>query len=210
MERYETIKQEVKESTKLGDLRKIAAEIKIDHSLAMKLWNTNKVKHRLLSILIMDKKEFNEKVVDELIDDLSVHDSDDQVQLMDWLFANQLTKSKSLINLILTYKDSPNALKRRTFWYYQGRLRWTGKTNFDNTEELLDEIEVKLLHEQEPVQWAMNFVAGWIGVYEPKFRNRSIKIGEDTGLYKGDKVSPGCTPNYLPEFIRIESKKRKL
>lgn len=56
----------------------------------------------------------------------------------------------------------------------------------------------------------MNFTAGWIGVYNKELRQRCVDIGERIGLYKGDMVSKGCTPNYLPEFIAIESKKRKL
>ena len=43
-------------STKLGDLRNIAKEIKKDHSLAMELWSIGKLMPRLLAILIMDKK----------------------------------------------------------------------------------------------------------------------------------------------------------
>ena len=64
--------------------------------------------------------------------------------------------------------------------------------------------------EQPEVQWAMNFTAGWIGVYEKKYRKRCIELGEKTKLYKGQMVSKGCTPDYLPEFITIESNKRKL
>lgn len=59
-------------------------------------------------------------------------------------------------------------------------------------------------------QLAMNFTAGWIGVFEKQFRNRCITLGEKTGLYNGQMVSKGCTPDYLPEFISIESKKRNL
>ncbi len=70
-------------------------------------------------------------------------------------------------------------------------------------------IEANIAHEAPEVQWAMNFTAGWIGVYDEKNRSRAIKIGEETGLYKGEKVSKGCTPNYLPEFISIEVNKRR-
>lgn len=54
----------------------------------------------------------------------------------------------------------------------------------------------------------MNFTAGWIGVYDETLRDRCVSLGEETELYKGDFVSKGCTPNYLPEFIRIETDKR--
>ena len=43
------------ETTKLGDLRKIAKDIKKDHELAMELWSTGQFFARLLAILIMDK-----------------------------------------------------------------------------------------------------------------------------------------------------------
>ena len=53
----------------------------------------------------------------------------------------------------------------------------------------------------------MNFAACQIGLREPKYHSRCIKLGERLGLYKEDPVSRGCTPNYLPEFIRIGARK---
>ncbi|MGS2740862.1 hypothetical protein [Sinomicrobium sp. M5D2P17] len=111
--------------------------------------------------------------------------------------------------MIASWKESPTSLKRRVYWYYQGRLRWTGKTP-PNSEELLTVIEKQIEKEEAEVQWAMNFTAGWIGVYEKKHRNRCIALGEKTGLYKGKMVSKGCTPEYLPAFISMESNKRNL
>lgn len=122
--------------------------------------------------------------------------------------ANQLTKDKKTITLIESWGNSPSALQRRTFWYYQGRLRWVGQKPPGNTAYLLSAIETKIAREKPEVQWAMNFTAGWIGVYDEKYRSRCIAIGEKTGLYKDEMVSKGCTPDYLPEFIRIESNKR--
>lgn len=209
-EKAETIFRQIDDNTKLGDLRKIAKEIKVDHELAMELWSSGKFLPRLLSILIMDKKLLSEEVLDELVDDMQIHTYDESNNLMDWLLANQLTKNKKLTTLMESWEDSPYALQRRTYWYHQGRLRWTGKTPPNNTSDLVTAIEAKISQEQPEVQWAMNFRAGWIGVYEEQYRKRCVIIGEDTGLYKDEKVSKGCTPNYLPEFIMIESNKRDL
>lgn len=209
-EKAETIFRQIDDNTKLGDLRKIAKEIKVDHELAMELWSSGKFLPRLLSILIMDKKLLSEEVLDELVDDMQIHTYDESNNLMDWLLANQLTKNKKLTTLMESWEDSPYALQRRTYWYHQGRLRWTGKTPPNNTSDLVTAIEAEISQEQPEVQWAMNFRAGWIGVYEEQYRKRCVIIGEDTGLYKDEKVSKGCTPNYLPEFIMIESNKRDL
>lgn len=206
----EKILNQINDKTKLGDLRKIANDIKKDHDLAMELWATGKYLARQLAILIMDKKQLSQELIDKLAKDIKQHKEDERNQLIDWLMANQLSKDRKIIALMESWENSPSSLLRRVFWYYQGRLRWVGQTPPPNTEELLSKIEKQIQKEEPEVQWAMNFTAGWIGVYDKKYRNRCIALGEKTGLYKGKMVSKGCTPEYLPEFITIESSKRKL
>ncbi|MGG4166399.1 DNA alkylation repair protein [Rossellomorea vietnamensis] len=204
----ENILSQLNSQTKLGDLRKIAKDIKKDHGLAMELWSTEEFLPRLLAILIMDKQLLSQDVLNKLDKDMQTHTYDERNNLMDWLMANQLTKDKKNIALMKSWGNSPSALQRRAFWYYQGRLRWTGQTPPDNTADILSAIEATITQEEPEVQWAMNFTAGWIGVYDEKYRARCVKLGEKTGLYKDQKVSKGCTPNYLPEFITIEVNKR--
>ncbi|MBE8723012.1 DNA alkylation repair protein [Sphingobacterium pedocola] len=201
---------QINTNTKLGDLRKIAKDIKKDHELAIELWSTERFLPRLLAILIMDNKLLSQDVIDKLDKDMHAHPVDERNQLMDWLMANQLTKEKKAIALIQSWENSPSPLQRRIYWYYQARLRWTGQTPPENTSHLLSAIENTIATEEPEVQWAMNFTAGWIGVYEKKYRNRCVALGEKTGLYKGEMVSKGCTPNYLPEFIAMESNKRNI
>lgn len=208
MTKAENILAQINSNTKLGDLRKIAKDIKIDHELAMELWSTEELLPRLLAILIMDKKLLSEDVLNKLDQDMQIHTYDERNHLLDWLLANQLTKDKKLIALMESWENSPSALHRRAFWYYKARLRWMGQTPSDNNADLLSAIEAAITKEEPEVQWAMNFTAGWIGVYDQNNRARCIKLGEKTGLYKDEMVSKGCTPNYLPEFIAIEVNKR--
>ena len=205
----EMILSQIHDKTLLGYLRKIAKEIRKDHFLAMELWSTGRFMPRQLAILLMDSKVLSQDLIDTLDMDMQTHPVNEQTQLMDWLMANQLTKDKKTIALIPSWENSPSFLQRRVFWYYQGRLRWVGQAPPANTDHLLSAIEINIIQENPGVQWAMNFTAGWIGVYEEKYRTRCIEIGEKTGLFKDEVVSKGCTPNYLPEFIRIESGKRR-
>lgn len=204
------ILSQIDSKTKLGDLRKIAKETKKDHKLAMELWSSGEYLPRQLAILIMDKKALSQVVIDKLDKDMQNHSLDERNHLMDWLMANQLTKDKKTLELIHSWQKSSSALQRRVFWYYQGRLRWVGQTPPNNTEELISAIETNIAKEEPEVQWAMNFTAGWIGVYESKYRKRCVAIGERTGLFKCDMVFKGCTPDYLPAFIEIEAGKRGL
>ncbi|NEU06887.1 DNA alkylation repair protein [Flavihumibacter sp. R14] len=206
----ENILAQINTKTKLGDLRIIAKEIKKDHELAMELWSTEWFLPMQLAILIMDNKLLSQDLINELDKDMQTHPYDERNQLMDWLMANQLTKDKKTIALIQSWENSPSSLQRRTYWYYQARLRWMGQAPPENTPDLLSAIETRIAMEDPEVQWAMNFTAGWIGVFEKKYRDRCVALGEKTGLYKGEMVSKGCTPDYLPEFIAIESSKRNL
>ncbi|MCU9614330.1 DNA alkylation repair protein [Caldibacillus lycopersici] len=203
----ETILSQINSKTKLGNLRKIAKDIKKkDHELAIELWTIEEFLPRLLAILIMDKKLLSQDVLNKLDKDMQTHTFDEGINLM----ANQLTKDKKTIALMESWENSPSALQRRAFWYYQARLRWTGQTPPDNTADLLSAIEATITQEEPEVQGAMNFTAGWIGVYDERNRARCMKLGEKTGLYKDGIVAKGCTPSYLPEFITIEVNKRKI
>lgn len=197
------------ENIRLGKLRKIAKEIKKDHALAMELWSTKQFNARLLAILIMNKKQLTDELLDRLDKDMLQHTEEDGNQLMDWLMANQLTKDKKTISLMESWLNSPSSLQRRTFWYYQGRLRWVGQTPPPNSNKLLSFIESQIKTEEPRVQWAMNFTAAQIGIFEEKFRARCVAIGEETGLYKDEKVAKNCTPNYLPKYIAMQVAKLK-
>ena len=82
----ENILGQINSKTKLGDLRKIAKDIKKNHELAMELWSTKSHLPRLLAILIMDNKRISQDLVDELDRDMQIHPLDERNQLMDWLW----------------------------------------------------------------------------------------------------------------------------
>ncbi len=201
------INSKINENTKLGDLRKIAKEINVDHELSLELWSTGKFLPRQLAILIIDKKQLNQESINELDQEIQKHEFDERIHLMDWLMANQLTKDTKIISLIESWEHSSSPLQRRVFWYYQARLRWMGNTNHSNTEYLISAIEKNMINEEPEVQWAMNYTAGQIGKWQEAYRDRCVSVGESTGLYKDEVVAKNCTPSYLPEFIRIEVKK---
>ena len=195
-------------TTKLGDLRNIAKDIKKDHALAMELWSSGEFLPRQLAILIMDKKLLTQELIDKLDKDIQNHKAEEQTQLIDWLMANQLSKDKKTVALMESWENSPSALQRRIFWYYQGRLRWMGQTPPPNTDNLFASIKAGIEKEKPEVQWAMNFTAAQIGIHQPEYRDKCIALGQQIGLYKDEVVHRNCTPNYLPEYIAIEVSKR--
>ena len=74
----------------MGDIKKMAKEIKKDHALALELWKTGGYLPRLLAALIFDKKLLTQQLVDELMEDIAKHNDKERGQLSDWFMANQL------------------------------------------------------------------------------------------------------------------------
>lgn len=194
---------------RLGDIKKLGKEIRCDHTLAESLWRRGTLNGRLLACLIIDTAKLDSDALTRMADDLLIHDLAQRNQIADWLLANQLMKSARTRRLITGWQHASSDVLRRLFWYHEARLRWTGQKSPDNTEVLLEQIEKDLANESPDVQWAMNFCAGWIGVFNPDFRKRCVRLGESLGLYREMPVRKNCTPDYLPEFIRIEVAKRE-
>lgn len=192
-----------------GPLKKLAATIKRDQALADALWASGGLEARLVAVLIMERPALTQAYIDALAADLGAMEPAHRSRISEWLLANQLTKHKSTQALLDSWIDHRDPILRRLFWYAQARKRWTGRTPPpDNSAELLDRLTRHMAGEHPDVQWAMNFCAGWIGVFEREHRAACLKLGEEIGLYKGQPVAPNCTPDYLPEFIRIEVEKR--
>jgi 3-methyladenine DNA glycosylase AlkD len=195
--------------TLAGAIKKLAKATGTNHALALELWSTGVLNSRLLAVLLMDKKRLDPEAVDRLCQDMLDHpEKGGMTRIMEWLMANQLLKSAAGKRMVASWEHSPVALQRRTFWYQEARLRWTGKTGHANTEALLNALEARMADEEPVVQWTMNFVAGWVGVFEPQHRDRCVALGERLGLYQDEVVPRGCAPSYLPEFIRVEVAKR--
>ncbi len=210
-----TLAQEVlaridREPLRMGEIKKVFKDVKKNHALAEELWATGLFPARMLAALCMDKNKLTQEVIEQLAVDMRRHDRKQRDYIGDWLLAHQLMKSKKNTALLASWRHHEDPVLRRLFWYYQGRLRWMGKQpEPDVNAELLDAVEAGLADEEAGVQWAMNFCAAWIGVFRPEHRDRVVAMGKRIGLYADEKAPRGCTPNYLPEFVRIEVGKRQ-
>lgn len=198
------------EEMAMGKIKAMAKTVKKDHDLGLALWSTGRYYPRLFASLIFDKKKLDLALIEALMVDLDVHDEKDALRISEWLLANQLVKAKATIKLLEGFQHHELPMLRRLFWYYQARLRWTGKTDYTNTCQLVEDIEANLEGEEAIVQWTMNFLAAWIGIFDKKYRDQMVALGQRLGLYIEEVAPKGCTPNYLPDFIGVEVKKRGL
>jgi 3-methyladenine DNA glycosylase AlkD len=178
----------------MGDIRKLAAEIKSDHPLGLALWATGNSDAQLLAILLIKPKALPAAELDGMVRAGSFG------QVADWLGSYVI-------------KHHPDKETLRRAWL-QDADPWAGRAGWGLTAEriakspegidvgaLLDRIEAEMGTAAPPVQWTMNTCLAEIGIHCPAHRARAIAIGETLGVYRNYPVSKGCTSPFAPIWI---------
>ena len=178
----------------LGEIRKVAKEIKTDHGLALALWETGNIDARLLAILIMKPKNLSAEEMDRMVRDVGF------VQVAEWFNS-------------YVAKNHPEKEALREKWM-AAEDPWAARAGWGLTSErigknpkgldlpaMLDRIESEMPEAAPEVQWTMNFCLAGIGIHFPELRERALAIGERLGIYRDYPVSKGCTSPFAPIWI---------
>ncbi len=185
----------------LGEIRNLAARIKINHPLALELWGTGNVDAQLLATLILRPKELSSEELDKLVRSISF------AYVADWLLNYVVAKHPDKETLRVKWMKDKDRWAARAGWHLTAS-RVTRDAQGLDLGALLDHVEKELPKAKPEVQWTMNNTLMAIGIHHAPHRKRAISIGEQIGLYKDWPVSKGCTPPYAPVAIS-ELVKRK-
>jgi 3-methyladenine DNA glycosylase AlkD len=179
---------------KLGDIRRLAKEVKINHELALSLWETRNVDAQLLATLLIKPMNLSAEEMDRMVRSVTF------VHVADWLTA-------------YVVKQHPDKEALRQEWMVTDD-RWAARAGWSLTAErvvkrpegldlpaLLDRIESEMENADPVVQWTMNGTLAEIGIHFPKLRKQAIAIGETLGIYRDYPVSKGCTSPFAPIWI---------
>jgi 3-methyladenine DNA glycosylase AlkD len=179
---------------KLGDIRTLAKQIKADHSLAMKLWETGNVDAQLLATLAMKPASLSADELDRITRSTSC------TQVADWLNAYVVAAHAEKDSLRAAWMKDKDRWAARAGWNLTASGVNKGGDGIDPSA-LLGRIEKEMPKAKPEVQWTMNNTLAAIGIAYPEHRARAVAIGEKIGLYRDWPVSKGCTPPYVPVWI---------
>ena len=178
----------------LGDIRKLAKEIKTDHELARALWETGNIDARLLAILIMKPKNLSATEMDRMVRSVGF------VQVAEWFnsYAAKNHPEKEALRDRWMAADDPWAA--RAGWSLTSERIGKNPKGLD-LPAILDRVESEMRDAAPEVQWTMNYCLAGIGIHFPEHRQRAIAIGESLGIYRDYPVSKGCTSPFAPIWI---------
>jgi 3-methyladenine DNA glycosylase AlkD len=180
---------------RLGEIKKLAKKIKVNHELALSLWDTENIDARLLATLIIKPDELSIEEMDKIVQSVAFN------QLADWLNSYVVKNHPEKENLRQLWMTSNQPMAARAGW------NLTASRVVHNPEGLeldviLDRIESEMEKSAPQIQWTMNSALAQIGIQFPEHRKRALAIGEKLGIYRDFPVSKGCTSPFAPIWIK--------
>lgn len=179
---------------KMGDLRKIAKRIGVDHDRSVELWNTGIMDARLLAILTADPNRMTNSDLKEWVRTGSID------QVADWLQSYLVKLHPDKENLRKSWMNETDPWLLRSAWALTAGRIATSPEDI-NIDALLDRIDKELYDAHPAVQWTMNTALAYVGIHHPDYRQRAISIAEHWGVYRDYPVSKGCTSPFAPIWI---------
>lgn len=190
---------------KLGDIRALAQQIKVDHELALKLWDTGNVEAQLLATLIIKPKSLSADELDQLTRSTTC------AQVADWLNSYVVAEhpeKETLREKWMKAKEKDRWAARAGWHFTASRVNKGKGADGLDVAALLDRIEKELPKAKPEVQWTMNNTLAAIGIHHAKLRPRVLALGEKIGLYRDWPVSKGCTPPFVPVWVEFMVKRQ--
>lgn len=178
----------------MGELRKVAKELKKHRELARPLWETGIIDAQLLATLLVKPKDLSEDELDAWVRTGSFH------WVADWLNAYVVKKHPAREALRQRWLADSDPLALRAAWNLTS-IRVEKEPEGLDLDGILDRIEAELADAHEMSQWTMNFALVAIGAHHPDLRDRALAIGERLGVYRDYPTPRGCTSPYAPVWI---------
>ena len=179
---------------KLGDIRKLAAQMKADHQSAMDLYDSGIIDAQLLAILLIKPKKLSLDELDRIVRAATFS------QVADWVNAYLVKEHPEKEALRVRWMADADPWAARAGWGLTSGRVARSPEGIDLTA-LLDRIEAEMPTAPAPTQWTMNSCLANIGIHHPALRKRALAIGERLGIYRDYPVSKGCTSPFAPIWI---------
>ena len=178
-----------------GDVRALAKKIKINHELAMALWETENIDARFLAILLIKPKALSADEMDRMVRSVNFE------QVADWLNSYVVKHHSDKETLRQGWMISDDPMAARAGWSLTAGRVVRSPEGLD-LSAILDRIESEMGKAAPEVQWTMNCALAEIGIHFSAHRERALAIGEALGIYRDYPVSKGCTSPFAPIWIK--------
>jgi 3-methyladenine DNA glycosylase AlkD len=188
-----------------SEIAKLQKKIKVDHSLALELWETGNAEARILALQVADPEKLTRADADRLI-------KDGPVRFLGWYLSGLLARSPIADETMRAWMKSPDESTREMgYGILAFRLKDDAEsvTNAD-AEKILARIENEIHRSPNWARYAMNGALMSIGIFKPALRKMAIAAANRIGKVDVDHGETNCkTPDAVSYIEKAAKRKRR-
>ncbi len=187
-----------------SEIAKIARKIRIDHALAVALWNTGHAEARILALLVADPAKISAADADALL-------KGGPVRFLGCYLADLVARSPIADTTMRTWMASPEEFSREMGYAIAGvRLKDDPESISDaDALEMLATIEQEIHGSPNWARYAMNGAVISIGVFKPVLREQAVAAARRIGKVAVDHGQTSCkTPEAVSYIEKAYARKR--
>ena len=187
-----------------GNLGLLKKKIKVDHELALELWDTGNMDARTLAIMIADPSLMTSKDLDSWIKDIDYY-------LLADMFAGLAAKTKFAKTKQSKWsKSKKEHVKQTGYAMLCAMLREPDFLSDSECKDILKTIKKEIHSSPNRAKHSMNMALIAIGIYNPKLTDLAMKTAEKIGKVDVDHGETSCkTPDAIPYIQKTLARKKK-
>ena len=179
-----------------ADLGKLQKKLKINHDLAVELWNSGNHDARILATMIADPKQLTLEQIEACAADLSDYALTDAL-------AGLVAKTSGARQVLDQWKDSDQEWPGQLAWGILGRLAASDSTLTDEFfTPYLHTIEQEIHTRPNRVRHAMNGALIGIGMRNAQLEAEALRIAAAIGKVKVDHGQTSCKTPDAASYIK--------
>ncbi len=187
-----------------ANLNKLKKQIKVDHALAVQLWNSGNADARHLATMVADPAQITAKLADQWVRDLRYCSLGD-------LFTGLICRTTLVQTKAGNWMDHDGEWIARAGWMLQARLAMADAPLSDAYfEKLLRRIEREIPTAKNRVKDAMNSAVIAIGLRNRALEKKAIAAAKKIGKVEVDHGETGCkTPDAIAYIGKAKAHRSK-
>jgi 3-methyladenine DNA glycosylase AlkD len=187
-----------------SEITKIRKKIKVDHALAMELWNTGNAEARILALLIADLARMSRADADALV-------KDGPVRFLGPYLFDLLARGSIADATMRAWMKSKEECRREIGYGILGvRLRDYPESISDaDARQILATIGKEIHRSPNWARYAMNGALISIGVYKPTLRKEAVEVAKRVGKVEVDHGETNCKTPDAVSYIEKASKRKR-
>ncbi len=188
-----------------ANLNKLKKQIKIDHPLALELWESGNMEAQTLALMIADPQQMDERTAEKWIGEITYHGLGNYM-------GGLLAKTAFAKKVMFAWMKSSKEYVKHCGYDICSTILKNNPDQISEKEvlEILKKIEKEIHSSPNRARNAMNWTIIAVGVFKPEMEKEVLEVAKRIGKVEVDHGDTSCkTPDAIEYIQKAKSHRSK-